>query len=170
MGQYQHDVNQSALARTLDAVVEDCVNGVGVDLNTASVPLLARVAGLSTAVASSIVRWRDAHGAFRNRQQLLEVAGLGPRTFEQAAGFLRIRDGDDPLDATGVHPETYPVVQRLLAHTGRSVTQLMGHADVLRALTGERVTLGVSGELDPVTLRCPAEGDRFTAVIMPMRI
>ncbi len=137
VGQYQHDVNQSALARTLDAVVEDCVNGVGVDLNTASVPLLARVAGLSTAVASSIVRWRDAHGAFRNRQQLLEVTGLGPRTFEQAAGFLRIRDGDDPLDATGVHPETYPVVQRMLAHTGRSVTQLMGHADVLRALKPE---------------------------------
>jgi len=137
VGQYQHDVNQSALARTLDAVVEDCVNGVGVDLNTASVPLLARVAGLSTAMASSIVRWRDAHGAFRNRQQLLEVAGLGPRTFEQAAGFLRIRDGDDPLDATGVHPETYPVVQRMLAHTGRSVTQLMGHADVLRALKPE---------------------------------
>ena len=100
VGQYQHDVNQSSLARTLDAVVEYCVNGVGVDLNTASVPLLARVAGLYTAVASGIVRWRDAHGAFRNRQQLLEVTGLGPRTFEQAAGFLRIREGDDPLDAT----------------------------------------------------------------------
>ncbi|MGA1287046.1 MAG: Tex family protein [Rubrivivax sp.] len=137
VGQYQHDVNQAALARTLDAVVEDCVNGVGVDLNTASVPLLARVAGLSTTVASSIVRWRDAHGAFRSRQQLLQVTGLGPRTFEQAAGFLRIRDGDDPLDATGVHPETYPVVQRMLAQTGRDVAQLMGHADVLRTLKPE---------------------------------
>jgi uncharacterized protein len=105
----------------LDAVVEDCVNGVGVDLNTASAPLLSRVSGLSAAVAASIVRWRDAHGAFRNRRQLLEVSGLGPKTFEQAAGFLRIRDGDNPLDMTGVHPETYPVVQRMLdaTRTGR---------------------------------------------------
>ena len=96
-------------------MVEDCVNAVGVDLNTASAPLLARVSGLSSAVAASIVRWRDANGAFRNRQQLLDVAGLGAKTFEQAAGFLRIRDGDNPLDLTGVHPETYPVVQRMLA-------------------------------------------------------
>ena len=137
VGQYQHDVNQGALARTLDAVVEDCVNGVGVDLNTASVPLLARVSGLSSSVAAGIVRWRDTHGAFRSRQQLLEVAGLGPRTFEQAAGFLRIRDGENPLDATGVHPETYPVVQRMLERTGRRVDDLMGHADVLRALKPE---------------------------------
>jgi uncharacterized protein len=137
VGQYQHDVNQSALARTLDAVVEDCVNGVGVDLNTASVPLLARVSGLSPSVAAGIVRWRDAHGAFRNRQQLLEVSGLGPRTFEQAAGFLRIRDGDNPLDMTGVHPETYPVVQRMLERSGRPITELMGRADVLRALKPE---------------------------------
>jgi uncharacterized protein len=114
VGQYQHDVNQSGLARSLDAVVEDCVNAVGVDLNTASAPLLARVSGLSPTVAANIVRWRDAHGAFRSRQQLLDVSGLGPRTFEQAAGFLRIRDGDNPLDMTGVHPETYPVVQRML--------------------------------------------------------
>jgi protein Tex len=134
VGQYQHDVNQGGLARTLDAVVEDCVNAVGVDLNTASPPLLARVSGLSNAVAASIVRWRDAHGAFRNRQQLLEVGGLGPRTFEQAAGFLRIRDGDNALDRTGVHPETYPVVEKLLAATGRPVDQLMGRADVLRTL------------------------------------
>ncbi|MFM8356868.1 MAG: Tex-like N-terminal domain-containing protein, partial [Gammaproteobacteria bacterium] len=112
VGQYQHDVNQSALARTLDAVVEDCVNAVGVDLNTASVPLLSRVSGLSATVAGSIVSWRDANGVFRTRQQLLDVTGLGPRTFEQAAGFLRIRDGDNPLDMTGVHPETYPVVQK----------------------------------------------------------
>jgi len=137
VGQYQHDVNQAALARSLDAVVEDCVNGVGVDLNTASMPLLARVSGLSSSVAAAVVRWRDAHGAFRKRQQLLEVPGLGPRTFEQAAGFLRIRDGDDPLDATGVHPETYPVVQRLIERTGRGVGDLMGHADVLRALKPE---------------------------------
>ncbi len=137
VGQYQHDVNQSGLARSLDAVVEDCVNAVGVDLNTASAPLLARVSGLSAAVAASIVRWRDAYGAFRNRQQLLEVAGLGPRTFEQSAGFLRIRDGDNPLDQTGVHPETYPVVERMLAHTGRAVHQLVGSADVLRTLKPE---------------------------------
>ncbi len=137
VGQYQHDVNQSGLARSLDAVVEDCVNAVGVDLNTASAPLLARVSGLSAAVAASIVRWRDAHGAFRNRKQLLDVAGLGPRTFEQAAGFLRIRDGDNPLDLTGVHPETYPLVQKMLAATGKPVQELMGRADVLRTLKPE---------------------------------
>ena len=134
VGQYQHDVNQGGLARSLDAVVEDCVNGVGVDLNTASQALLARVSGLTPAVAASIVRWRDAHGAFRNRQQLLDVSGLGPRTFEQAAGFLRIRDGDNPLDLTGVHPETYPVVQKMLASTGRPVAELMGRAELLRTL------------------------------------
>ena len=134
VGQYQHDVNQAGLARSLDAVVEDCVNGVGVDLNTASQALLARVSGLTPAVAASIVRWRDAHGAFRHRQQLLDVTGLGPRTFEQAAGFLRIRDGDNPLDLTGVHPETYPVVQKMLAATGRPVTELVGRAEVLRTL------------------------------------
>jgi len=137
VGQYQHDVNPGALARTLDAVVEDCVNAVGVDLNTASVPLLARVSGLSGAVAASIVRWRDANGAFRSRKQLLDVSGLGPRTFEQAAGFLRIRDGDNPLDMTGVHPETYPVVQRMLERTGKPVQGLMGQADVLRTLKPE---------------------------------
>ena len=134
VGQYQHDVDQGGLARSLDTVVEDCVNGVGVDLNTASQALLARVSGLTPAVASSIVRWRDAHGAFRNRQQLLDVSGLGLRTFEQAAGFLRIRDGDNPLDLTGVHPETYPVVQKMLAAVGRPVAQLMGRAEVLRTL------------------------------------
>jgi protein Tex len=146
VGQYQHDVNQSALARSLDAVVEDCVNAVGVDLNTASNALLTRVSGLSPAVAASIVRWRDAHGAFRNRQQLLEVTGLGPKTFEQAAGFLRIRDGDNPLDLTGVHPETYPVVHKLLASTGRPVQELMGRADVLRALRPEVIAQEVADE------------------------
>ncbi|MFY9512279.1 MAG: Tex family protein, partial [Rubrivivax sp.] len=137
VGQYQHDVNQSGLAKSLDAVVEDCVNAVGVDLNTASAPLLSRVSGLSAAVAASIVRWRDANGAFRNRQQLLQVTGLGPKTFEQSAGFLRIRDGDNPLDMTGVHPETYPVVEKMLSATQRPVQELMGRSDVLRTLKPE---------------------------------
>ncbi|MBP9896585.1 MAG: RNA-binding transcriptional accessory protein, partial [Giesbergeria sp.] len=117
VGQYQHDVNQSELARTLGTVVEDCVNAVGVDLNTASAPLLSRVSGLSASVAKAVVRWRDTHGAFKNRKQLLDVAGLGAKTFEQSAGFLRIRGGDNPLDLTGVHPETYPVVERIIEHT-----------------------------------------------------
>ncbi len=146
VGQYQHDVNQSQLARTLDAVVEDCVNAVGVDLNTASALLLSRVSGLGTGVAAGIVRWRDAHGAFRNRQQLLQVSGLGPKTFEQAAGFLRIRDGDNPLDMTGVHPETYPVVERMLAMTQRPVQELMGRADVLRTLRPEAIAAEVAKE------------------------
>ena len=137
VGQYQHDVNQSELARSLDAVVEDCVNSVGVDLNTASAPLLARVSGLSTAVASSIVRWRDANGAFRSRQQLLDVAGLGAKTFEQCAGFLRIRDGDNPLDQSGVHPETYPLVERLLAKVFKPIAEVMGRSDVIRTLKPE---------------------------------
>ena len=137
VGQYQHDVNQAELARMLGTVVEDCVNKVGVDLNTASAPLLARVAGLTPAVAAAIVRWRDAHGAFSNRQQLLDVSGLGPKTFEQAAGFLRIRGGDNPLDLTGVHPETYPVVQRLLDKLQRPVTEVMGKADLIRGLKSE---------------------------------
>lgn len=137
VGQYQHDVNQSELARTLVAVVEDCVNKVGVDLNTASAPLLSRVSGLSAAVAASIVRWRDANGAFRNRQQLLDVAGLGPKTFEQAAGFLRIRGGDNPLDFSGVHPETYPVVQRVADKLQRPIGELVGKADIIRTLKPE---------------------------------
>jgi uncharacterized protein len=137
VGQYQHDVNQSELARTLDTVVEDCVNSVGVDLNTASAPLLSRVSGLSSAVANSIVRWRDANGAFRNRKQLMDVAGLGAKTFEQAAGFLRIRDGDNPLDVTGVHPETYPVVEKMLKTTGKPIGDVMGKSDVLRSLKPE---------------------------------
>ncbi|RZI58336.1 MAG: RNA-binding transcriptional accessory protein [Rubrivivax sp.] len=137
VGQYQHDVNQSELARTLDTVVEDCVNSVGVDLNTASAPLLSRVSGLSTTVANAIVRWRDANGAFRNRKQLLDVTGLGPKTFEQAAGFLRIRDGDNPLDVSGVHPETYPVIERILAQVQRPIADVMGKSDVIRALKPE---------------------------------
>ncbi|AOF85685.1 S1 RNA binding domain protein [Hydrogenophaga sp. RAC07] len=137
VGQYQHDVNQSELARTLDAVVEDCVNGVGVDLNTASVPLLSKVSGLSGSVAKAVVRWREAHGAFKSRQQLMEVAGLGAKTFEQSAGFLRIRGGDNPLDMTGVHPETYPVVEQIMKTTGKPVAELMGRADMLKTLRPE---------------------------------
>uniref|UniRef100_UPI0025BE8B1A Tex family protein n=1 Tax=Hydrogenophaga sp. TaxID=1904254 RepID=UPI0025BE8B1A len=137
VGQYQHDVNQSELARTLDAVVEDCVNGVGVDLNTASVPLLSKVSGLSGSVAKAVVRWREAHGAFKNRQQLMDVAGLGAKTFEQSAGFLRIRGGDNPLDMTGVHPETYPVVEQIMNTTGKPVAELMGRADMLKTLRPE---------------------------------
>ncbi|HEY1127769.1 MAG TPA: Tex family protein, partial [Roseateles sp.] len=137
VGQYQHDVNQSEMARTLDAVVEDCVNKVGVDLNTASSALLARVSGLSASVASNIVRWRDANGAFRNRQQLLDVAGLGPKTFEQSAGFLRIRGGDNPLDFSGVHPETYPIVERALTALKRSAEEIIGRSEVLRTLKPE---------------------------------
>jgi protein Tex len=137
VGQYQHDVDQGGLAKSLDAVVEDCVNKVGVDLNTASAPLLTRVSGLSPTVAGAIVRWRDANGAFQSRAQLLDVPGLGPKTFEQAAGFLRIRGGADPLDASGVHPETYPVVQKLLAATGKNIDSLMGASDVLKKLKPE---------------------------------
>jgi protein Tex len=137
VGQYQHDVNQSQLARTLDTVVEDCVNGVGVDLNTASAPLLSRVSGLSGSVAKAVVRWRESNGAFRSRQDLLKVTGLGAKTFEQSAGFLRIRGGDNPLDMTGVHPETYPVVEQIILRTGKPVTALMGQVDVLKALKPE---------------------------------
>jgi uncharacterized protein len=137
VGQYQHDVNQGQLARTLDTVVEDCVNAVGVDLNTASVPLLSRVSGLSGGVAKAVVRWREAHGAFKNRQQLTEVSGLGAKTFEQAAGFLRIRGGDNPLDMTGVHPETYPVVEQIIVKLGKPVQQLMGRVELLKPLKPE---------------------------------
>ena len=137
VGQYQHDVNQSDLARSLDTVVEDCVNSVGVDLNTASVPLLARVSGLSQTVAKSVVRWRDANGAFASRADLLKVTGLGAKTFEQSAGFLRLRASTNPLDMTGVHPETYPVVEQIMVHTGKPVAELMGRADMLKTLKPE---------------------------------
>ena len=137
VGQYQHDVNQTELARTLEAVVEDCVNAVGVDLNTASVPLLSRVSGLSGGVAKSVVRWREANGAFKNRQDLLKVTGLGAKTFEQSAGFLRIRGGNNPLDMTGVHPETYPVVEAIMAKVAQPVENVMGRADMLKTLRPE---------------------------------
>ena len=137
VGQYQHDVNAFDLNRSLEAVVQDCVNAVGVDLNTASVPLLSQVSGLSKHLAQSVVRWRDSHGAFANRKQLLDVTGLGPKTFEQCAGFLRIRGGDNPLDMTGVHPESYPVVEKILAHSGKPIESLMGRADMLSTLRPE---------------------------------
>ncbi|VTU28805.1 Tex family protein [Variovorax sp. PBL-E5] len=137
VGQYQHDVNQSELARTLHAVVEDCVNSVGVDLNTASVPLLSRVSGLSASVAKAVVRWREANGAFASRQQLLDVSGFGAKTFEQSAGFLRIRGGANPLDVTGVHPETYPVVEKMIEKTGKPIAELMGRAEMLKTLRPE---------------------------------
>ncbi len=134
VGQYQHDVSQTRLAKTLDAVVEDCVNAVGVDLNTASVPLLARVAGLSPSIAQNIVELRNTRGPFQNRQQLLTVPRLGAKTFEQAAGFLRIRGGTSPLDTSAVHPEAYPVVERIVKRTGRPVQRLLGDAAFLRTL------------------------------------
>ncbi len=140
VGQYQHDVNQAKLARTLDARVEDCVNAVGVDVNTASAPLLARVAGLSASVAENVVRHRESNGAFRTRRQLLKVPRLGDKAYEQCAGFLRIRDGDDPLDASAVHPEAYPVVQRIVERCGRQVQQLIGDGHFLRGLKAEDYT------------------------------
>ncbi|MBP2168657.1 uncharacterized protein J2125_001849 [Erwinia toletana] len=134
VGQYQHDVSQSQLAKKLDAVVEDCVNGVGVDLNTASVALLMRVAGLTKMMAQNIVGWRDENGRFQNRQQLLKVSRLGPKAFEQCAGFLRINHGDNPLDASTVHPEAYPVVERILAATRKALNELVGDPTGLRNL------------------------------------
>ncbi|MBY8856215.1 RNA-binding transcriptional accessory protein [Nocardia sp. CA2R105] len=134
VGQYQHDVSETLLARSLGAVVEDAVNAVGVDVNTASVPLLSRVSGIASSVAESIVAHRDQNGPFRNRNSLLKVPRLGPKAFEQCAGFLRIREGDDPLDTSAVHPEAYPVVRRMLESTGRDVAGLIGNTTVLRAL------------------------------------
>ncbi|GAA4897341.1 uncharacterized protein LX16_1142 [Stackebrandtia albiflava] len=134
VGQYQHDVAEAKLSRSLDAVVEDCVNGVGVDLNTASAPLLARVSGISQSLADNIVAHRDSVGAFRSRQALKDVPRLGPKAFEQCAGFLRIRGGDDPLDASSVHPEAYPVVRRMAETAGGDVSGLIGNSRVLTRL------------------------------------
>ena len=138
VGQYQHDVSQPRLARALGAVVEDCVNAVGVDLNTASVPLLARISGLSPSLAENIVRYRDANGAFPGREALRAVPRLGDKTFEQAAGFLRINDGEEPLDATSVHPEAYELVRRMLADIQRDVRDVVGKPDRLQSLRPER--------------------------------
>jgi len=140
VGQYQHDVGQTRLARALDAVVEDCVNAVGVDVNTASAPLLARVAGLNATLARNIVEFRDANGAFRRREQLRKVPRLGDKTFEQAAGFLRIIGGDSPLDRSAVHPEAYPVVERIIAASGRGLREILGNAAFLKTLEPTRFT------------------------------
>ena len=135
VGQYQHDVNQHLLARSLDATVEDCVNAVGVDVNTASVPLLARVSGLNQLLAKHIVEYRDANGPFRNRMTMRKVPRLGEKTYEQAAGFLRINDGDNPLDRSSVHPEAYPVVERILARVGKGISDVMGQPAFLKGLS-----------------------------------
>ncbi|HEX2931169.1 MAG TPA: Tex family protein, partial [Candidatus Binatia bacterium] len=140
VGQYQHDVNQRALARSLDATVEDCVNAVGVDVNTASAPLLARVSGLTSVLAKNIVEFRDANGPFSNRKKLRKVPRLGDKTFEQAAGFLRINDGDNPLDRSSVHPEAYPVVERILARIGKGIVEVMGQPAALKGLSPAEFT------------------------------
>ncbi|MGW5429924.1 Tex family protein [Streptomyces sp. NPDC004059] len=134
VGQYQHDLSEVKLSRSLDAVVEDCVNGVGVDVNTASVPLLSRVSGISSGLAENIVAHRDTNGPFKSRSELKKVARLGPKAYEQCAGFLRIRGGDDPLDASSVHPEAYPVVRRMVKTTGQDVASLIGNTGVLRSM------------------------------------
>ncbi|KOU81143.1 transcription accessory protein [Streptomyces sp. XY66] len=138
VGQYQHDLSEVKLSRSLDAVVEDCVNGVGVDVNTASAPLLSRVSGISGTLAENIVAHRDANGPFRNRKGLKDVARLGPKAYEQCAGFLRIRGGDDPLDASAVHPEAYPVVRAMGKTAGGEVAALIGNTGVLRSLRPEQ--------------------------------
>ena len=135
VGQYQHDVSQTRLAKALDAIVEDCVNAVGVDVNTASIPLLTRVSGLNTTLAANIVAYRDKHGAFRNRQALRDVPRLGDKTFEQAAGFLRITDSENPLDGSSVHPEAYPLVERILADIKKGIRDVIGDSRLVKALT-----------------------------------
>jgi uncharacterized protein len=140
VGQYQHDVNEFKLAKSLDAVIEDCVNAVGVEVNTASAKLLARVSGLGESLAQNIISHRDQHGPFKNRQELLSVSRLGPKAFEQCAGFLRIRDGEDPLDQSSVHPEAYPVVREIIAFTKAEASALIGDAKLLRSLKPEQFT------------------------------
>ena len=134
VGQYQHDITESLLSRSLDAVVEDAVNSVGVDVNTASVPLLARVSGIAGSLAESIVAHRDQNGPFKSRKGLKDVSRLGPKAFEQCAGFLRITDGDDPLDASSVHPEAYPVVRKIVASAGGDVRTVIGNSQALRSV------------------------------------
>src|SRR5262249_8522536 len=145
VGQYQHDVSESKLSRSLDAVVEDCVNAVGVDLNTASAPLLARVSGIGAGLAQNIVIHRDENGPFRSRKALKKVPRLGPKAFEQCAGFLRIRDGEDPLDASGVHPESYPLVRRIIEASKSDIKALIGNAAVLRGLSPKAFVDGAFG-------------------------
>ncbi len=138
VGQYQHDVAQTQLARSLDAVVEDCVNAVGVDVNTASSLLLERVSGLNSTVAQSIVAYRDMKGVFASRGALRKVPRLGDKTFEQAAGFLRIMNGDNPLDASAVHPESYPLVEKILADLKQDIKSLIGNGELLKSLNPAR--------------------------------
>ena len=140
VGQYQHDVSQSKLARNLDAVVEDCVNAVGVDVNTASVPLLTRISGLNAGLAANIVGYRDAHGAFRSRDELKKVPRLGDKTFEQAAGFLRVPHGDNPLDASSVHPEAYPVVEKIIVDLKKPIKEILGDSRALKGLNPSKYT------------------------------
>jgi uncharacterized protein len=147
VGQYQHDVNQSQLARALDATVEDCVNSVGVDLNMASVPLLTRVSGLNTTIANNIVSYRDANGAFTSRKELKKVPRLGEKTFEQAAGFLRISNGENPLDASSVHPEAYGVVQDIAKQSNRDIKSLIGDASFLKAVNAAQYATESVGEI-----------------------
>ncbi len=146
VGQYQHDVNQSQLAKSLEAVIEDCVNAVGVDVNTASAALLAQIAGLNTTLAKNIVDHRDQNGAFKNRKELLKVTRLGPKAFEQAAGFLRIMNGDNPLDASAVHPEAYPLVQRIAESNSKDVRGLIGDSGFLNKLDPKQFTDEQFGE------------------------
>ena len=145
VGQYQHDLSEHKLSRSLDAVVEDCVNAVGVDVNTASTPLLSRVSGIGEGLARSIVSYREEHGPFRSRAVLKKVPRLGPKAFELSAGFLRIRNGEDSLDASGVHPEAYSVVRRILAATKSELGRLIGNTSVLRQLEPEAFTDTVFG-------------------------
>ena len=145
VGQYQHDLGETKLARSLDAVVEDCVNAVGVDANTASAPLLARVSGIGSGLAQSIVQHRDTNGPFKSRKALKDVPRLGPKAFEQCAGFLRINGGDDPLDASGVHPEAYPVVRRILTATKSDIKALVGNGEIVRRLDPQAFVDGTFG-------------------------
>lgn len=140
VGQYQHDVSQSKLAKNLDAVVEDCVNAVGVDVNTASVPLLTRISGLNGSLAANIVSYRDAHGAFRSRDELKKVPRLGDKTFEQAAGFLRVPNGDNPLDSSSVHPEAYPVVEKIIVELNKPLKDILGDSRALKGLNPSKYT------------------------------
>ncbi|MEV6348917.1 Tex family protein [Actinoplanes sp. NPDC051851] len=145
VGQYQHDISEVKLARSLDAVVEDCVNGVGVDVNTASAPLLTRVSGITAGLAENIVLHRDENGPFTNRQEIKKVSRLGPKAFEQCAGFLRIRDGEDPLDSSSVHPESYPVVRTILADAGADLRTVIGNSPILRAIRPEKFVTDTVG-------------------------
>ncbi len=147
VGQYQHDVSQSQLSQTLDNVIEDCVNKVGVDLNSASAPLLARVSGLNKTMANNVVNFRNENGRFNNRNELKKVARLGPKAFEQAAGFLRITKGSNPLDCSGVHPETYPVVEAILTQSNNTITDLIGNKSALESINIETLTSEAFGAI-----------------------